>query len=397
MRREPGAAGAGFLLILLGWSTELPKGWTPWQSQAIFVFGFLGAPILGGLIASRRPENPYGWLWLGLGLAFALLSLAEPYAAYTLVVDPGSLPAPRTIVQVLGMGWVLLIILFPFLLLLFPDGRLPSRRWRFLAWPVVTVGAFLLILGPFYPNSDVGSPENPFAASGAVGEAIISLTDAGVCIIFAAIILSALSLVFRFRRATGIERQQIKWFAYAAVVGSGDNIFGGFLSLDLPGVWNALFETATIAGLYLAIGIAVLKYHLYDIDIIINRTLVYGALTATLIVVYLGGVLLLQGVFRVLTGQEQQPQLIIVASTLVIAGLFNPLRHRIQSFIDRRFYRRKYDARRTMEAFSAKLRDETDLDSLSSELLSTVRETVQPAHVSLWLSSGAATKSRRTD
>jgi hypothetical protein len=374
------------LLILLGWSTELPKGWTPWRDQVIGVLGLVGAPILGGFIASRRPGNPYGWLWLGFGMGFALLSLGEPYAAYALVVGPGSLPAPRTVVQVLGLGWVLYIIFAPFLLLLFPDGRLPSRRWRFLVWTVVAAGAVLLVLVPFLPGRSGFAPvENPFGIGGTFGDVVTVLVVAGVFVIFGAIVISALSLVFRFRRTTGIERQQIKWFAYAAVVLGGSVIFSGLLGFDLPGVWDALFETVTIAGLYVAVGIAILKYRLYEIDRIINRTLVYGALTVMLAAVYFGGVTLLQATFRVLTGQEQQPQLVIVASTLVIAALFNPLRRRIQNFIDRRFYRRKYDARKTLDSFSLKLRDETDLEQLNGDLVDVVRETVRPVHVSLWL------------
>jgi two-component system NarL family sensor kinase len=150
------------LLILLGWSTPLPTGWVPWQGQIISTVGFIGAPILGALVASRRPENPYGWLWLGLGLSGALLQLAGSYAAYALVVEPGSLPAPRTVGSVLGVGWGMAFILLPYLLLLFPTGRLPSRRWRPVAWAIVVAGAVLLIIGLFAPgNSGIGPFENP--------------------------------------------------------------------------------------------------------------------------------------------------------------------------------------------------------------------------------------------
>jgi hypothetical protein len=378
--------GLSLLLVFLGWSTPLPKGWIPWQGQIISTVGFMGAPVLGGLIASRRPENLYGWLWLGLGLSAALLQLADSYAAYALVVEPGSLPAPRTVSQVLGMGWGMGIILLPFLLLLFPDGRLPSRRWRPVAWAVLVAGAVLLIVGLFLPGESGLVPfENPLGVEGVVGEAIFFISVAVVFAIFGAIVLSALSLVFRYRRATGVERQQIKWFAYAAVLFGGSLVFGGFLGQDLPGVWDALFETVTFVPLYMAVGVAILRYRLYDIDVLINRTLVYGTLTALLAVVYFGGVTATQAIFRALTGQEEQPQLAIVVSTLVIAALFNPLRRRIQGFIDRRFYRKKYDARKTLEAFSAKLRDETDLDALRGEVVGVVAETMQPAHVSLWL------------
>jgi hypothetical protein len=244
----------------------------------------------------------------------------------------------------------------------------------------------LLISAPFAPGqSGIGPFESPLGVGGVVGEAIVFITADGVFALLAGIVLSALSLVFRYRRAGGVERQQLKWFAFAAVLFGGSLVFSGFLGRDLPGVWDALFETVTFVGVYAAVGVAILRYRLYDIDLIINRTLVYGSLTAMLVLLYLGGVVSLQYAFRTLTGQEQQPQLAVVVSTLVIAALFNPLRRRIQSFIDRRFYRSKYDARKTLEAFSARLRDETDLEALNEELVSVVRETMQPAHVSLWL------------
>ncbi len=271
----------------------------------------------------------------------------------------------------------------PFLLLLFPTGRLPSPRWRFVARAVVVAGVLTLIIGPFQPESGVVDVENPFGVGGILGQAVMGITLVGVLVIFLATILSALSLVFRYRRASGVERQQIKWFAYAAVVFGGLIVFGGFLGRDLPGIWDALSETVTFAVLYVAVGIAILRYRLYEIDRIINRTLVYAVITVTLVAVYLVGVVSLQYLFRTLTGQESQ--LAVVASTLAIAALFGPLRRRIQTFIDRRFYRRKYDAAKTLETFSMKLRDETDLEQLNRELVSVVRETMQPGHVSLWL------------
>jgi hypothetical protein len=227
-------------------------------------------------------------LWLGLGLSAALLQLAGSYAAFALVVEPGSLPAPRTVGQVLGMAWGMGIILLPFLLLLFPTGRLPSRRWRPVVWDVLVAAAVLLIIGPFLPGESIGKFENPFRVGGAVGEALLFISGAVVFTIFGAIILAALSLLLRYRIAGRIERQQIKWFAYAAVLFGGSFIFGGFLGWDLPGVRDALFETVAFMGLYVAVGIAILRYRLYDIDRIINRTLVYGLLTALLALVYFG-------------------------------------------------------------------------------------------------------------
>jgi hypothetical protein len=191
----------------------------------------------------------------------------------------------------------------------------------------------------------------------------------------------------RFRRSRGEERQQLKWFAYAVAVMVV--LFVLWFSLTLVGLVEAgvLVFSLPLVGLPIAVGVAILRHRLYDIDLVINRTLVYGSLTALLGATYLGGVVLLQGAFRVLTGQESQ--LAIVASTLLIAALFIPLRGRVQSFIDRRFYRKKYDAARTLQDFSTRLREKTDLDSLDTELLGVVRETVQPAHVSLWLRPAA--------
>jgi hypothetical protein len=360
------------LLIFLGWSTPLPRGWTPWRDQTVSLLGIIGAPILGGLIASRRPRNAYGWLWLGLGLGLASQSLAQSYGAYALVVEPGTLAAPRTISHVLELGGQVALTLVPLLMLLFPTGRLPSRRWRPLVWISTTAGAVLLFLVLLFENPDQ------------VGGMISIAAFAVVSVIFTSILLSALSIVVRYRRASGAERQQLKWFALAAVL-VGVVIAGHLLFLDLllPEAFLNLLDAASITVLYVAVGIAILRYRLYDIDIIVNRTLVYGALTVTLVLVYVGSVVGLQYILRALTGQESQ--LAIVASTLAIAALFNPLRRRVQAVVDRLFYRRKYDAAKTLEEFSAKLRDETDIDALNGELLAVVRETVQPERVTLWL------------
>jgi hypothetical protein len=203
--------------------------------------------------------------------------------------------------------------------------------------------------------------------------------------LFVAGLGAVISLFVRFRRSRGDERQQIKWFASAAALSLVWIIVFGQSTRGLPEAIVALSSLLVIPSVPIATGIAILRYRLYDIDLIINRTLVYGSLTVMLALLYFGGVSGIQALFGALTGQEEQPQLAIVVSTLIIAALFNPLRRRIQAFIDRRFYRRKYDARKTLEAFSAKLRDETDLDALSDDLVGVVRETMQPTHVSVWL------------
>ena len=354
------------LLIVLGWSTPLPQGRIPWRDQAVSLVGIVGAPILGGLIASRRPKNPYGWLWLVFGSGLALQLLAESYADYALVVDPGSLPAPQTISRVFGLGGPLALAFAPFLLLLFPTGYLPSRRWRPLAGAASTAGAALLTLNLFFASPDK------------VGGTVAAMTVVAASAIFAAIVISALSLVARYRRASGVERQQLKWFALAALV-AASSLVGQLLGEAL---WNLLIA-ATNTALYVAVGVAILRHRLYDIDLLINRALVYGSLTAMLALVYLGGVVGLQYVFRTISGQEST--LAVVASTLAIAALFVPLRRRVQGFVDRRLYRRKYNAAKTLAAFNARLREETDLRTLTDDLVGVTRGTVQPEHVSLWL------------
>jgi len=228
------------LLIILGWSTPLPGGWTPWRDQAVSLVGLIGAPVLGGLIASRRPHNPYGWLWLGFGCGLPLENLAKAYSAYALV-EPGSLVAPRTISHLLELGGPVAFAIAPFLLLLFPTGRLPSRRWRLLAWVAATSGTVVFSLNLLFDRPDQGE--------GAVS--IVTVSAASM--IFAAFVLSALSLVARYRRASGIERQQLKWFALAAVL-AASNFVGLSLGLDRlfgGALWNVL-EAATNTGLYLA-------------------------------------------------------------------------------------------------------------------------------------------------
>jgi hypothetical protein len=353
---------------------------------------FLAFPIVGALIASRRPFNPIGWICLAVGFLFLLLGVSEYYGIYG-VAKPGSVPFPIGVAWLGNWLWMPAVGLFAtYLFMLFPDGRLPSRRWRPLAWlsgAVIVVLSLSFGLAPGPVASLPGKIRNPFGL-----ESFPWLSDAanvGFPLLALCILASVVSLVLCYRRSRDEEREQIKWIAFAASVVGLLFLIGLVISLiygSKPPSWTRLLDTMTAlsyTGVPIAVGFAVLKYRLYDIDVIINRTLVYGSLTAMLALVYFGGVTAAQAIFRTLTGQEQQPQLAIVVSTLVIAALFNPLRRRIQSFIDRRFYRKKYDARKTLEGFSARLRDETNLGALSDELVAVVRETMQPVHVSLWL------------
>jgi len=270
-----------------------------------------------------------------------------------------------------------------FLVLLFPDGMLPSRRWRPLAWAMGTLIAVSLIVVALSPGPIVEFPSvsNPFGVEAATLPGPV--LAAGKLGILACVVATILSLVLRFYRSRGEERLQLKWFTYAATVGFTTPLLLNLLAPAAFEVLGRLLWTLGFLSLPVSIGIAILKYRLYDIDRIINRTLVYGTLTVALALVYLGGVALLQGGLRALTGQEST--LAVVASTLAIAALFVPLRRRVQGFVDRRFYRNKYDARKTLEAFGIRLRDETDLEALGGDLVTVARETVQPASASLWL------------
>jgi hypothetical protein len=233
---------------------------------------------------------------------------------------------------------------------------------------------------------------NPLWVGGTLGGAVEMFGSLGTVVVLACLLVAVILVVARFDGARGAERQQIKWFTYAAAVLLVTLFFSSpVIAWGLPGWMSFPLGIAGLCAIPLAVGIAILRYRLYDIDRIINRTLVYVALTAILAGIYVAGVAASQGFVRALTGQEQS-QLAIVAFTLVIAALFSPLRRRIQSFIDRRFYRRRYDARKTLEAFSVTLRDETDLDALNDDLVGVVRETMQPAHVSLWLRPDTASK-----
>jgi hypothetical protein len=385
-----GALGALLLLI---------NNRAPSPFDAGYALAFVSFLIVGLLIAARRPENPIGWMFCVIGLASAWDFFAQQYAIYALVTRPGALSAgvwmAWTRIWAATAVWALMF----FALLLFPDGRLPSPRWRPFAWFAAGVLVLVGVLFAFEPRrlGDVrlANPMGIERVAGIIelGQSILSPITLGIGLAIAG------SVIVRFRRARGEERQQLEWLAYTA---------GFFLSLSVLRLLNIqllhnrviefvgeILWIVAIAIVPTSVGIAILRYRLYEIDLIINRTLVYGPLTATLVALYAGCIVLLQRAFVGIIGE--QSTLAVVASTLAIAALFNPLRRRIQSFIDRRFYRRKYDARRTLEAFSAKLRDETDFDALNSELVRVVRETMQPAHVSLWLRPDASSKVEKAD
>jgi hypothetical protein len=344
---------------------------------------------VGALIASRRPENAIGWIFCALGLALAVASVASGYADYGLY-GGGPLPAPELAAWLNVWLYILVLFVGPCLLfLLFPDGHPPSARWRPVIWLVAASGAGIFLTLAFSPGEldkyTYPGLANPLAIGGGPGNlltAIESLSD-DVPPIIALVCIAA--MISRFWWSGGRERLQLKWVVYTATLTAMSFLIGFALPASVPrAVEDALFffGLAAFAAIPVAVGVAILQYRLYDIDVLINRTLVYGALTATLVGIYFGSVVLLQYAFRTFTGDSQ---LFIVASTLLIAALFNPLRQRIQSLVDRRFYRQKYDAARTLEAFGRKLRNVTDLEVLGEDLVRAVNETMQPVHASIWL------------
>jgi MFS family permease len=365
----------------------LDRGGDDW-----FTLLAVGYPLAGALVASRQPRNPVGWLLMTIGIFLALGTLADTN------LRSASAPAIGISAWLSEAGWyVWLGCAAVFLPLLFPTGRPPSPRWRPVVWIGVAALVASIAAATFKPHRlDLDTPrqiENPLGIEGAGGffDAVSLLGDLLVSI---AVLLVAASVVVRFRHSRGTERQQLKWFAFAGLIAllgmalamaqvlfgmePGDEGEGGWLeAVGTVGWFTTLF--AIVLAMPVATGMAILRHRLYDIDVVIRRTLVYTALTATLVASYIGTVLLLQLILSPGSG------LAIAASTLAVAALFRPAATRIQRLVDRRFYRRKYDAALTIESFGARVRDEVELDSLSAELRAVAADTMQPAHVSLWL------------
>jgi hypothetical protein len=383
------------LLLVLNLSHPNVPVYSFWAENVLFSVGY---STVGALIVPRMPaENPIGWLFCAIGLLWAVIHFIGEYAIYALLAKPGSLPAGELASWVYSWLWVPGLGLVGFLGLVFPNGRLPSARWRWFA----SLSAFLTFVGAvlaaFSPGPIIlglSAIRNPLGIEG-----LPNAYKPVQALMLVLLAVSVVSLLMRRLYARGVERQQTKWFTYTSAVAASGAILDYIISEPLDLLWLGLVGHALVlvglAGIPIAMGIAITRYRLYEIDLIINRTLVYGSLTATLVALYFVGIVVLQRVFVLFTGQ--QSTLAVVASTLLIAALFTPLRHRIQGFIDRSFYRRKYDARKTLEAFSAQLRNETDLKALSDDLVGVVRETMQPAHVSLWLRSETAPKGEQAD
>lgn len=401
------SAWAAFALCVALWAVALVFGWlsrslessTSWSGGgflpiALFVIALFAFPVTGLLIATRRPGNRIGWLLLAIGLGWGVAN-STSYADYALRLHHPSLPGAVTVAAVGSSAWIVPIGLTgTFLILLFPDGRLPGRRWRAVAWlsaAGIVVGVLSLVLTPGslagagYPHS-----RNPYGIQPLARE--IDAAKLALLVVPVMMVASAAALIVRFRRARGDARQQVKWLAAAAaLVASIYAVVEPLSALLDPGethapAWMVLAQDVALMSFALiptAIGIAVLRHRLFDIDLIVRRTLVYAALVACLAAIYLAGVFVIEGAVRSVTGGSGT--VAVTLSTLAVAAAFQPLRRRIQRVVDRRFYRGAYDAARTLEAFSARMRGEIDLEALSGDVLAVVGDALHPAHAALWL------------
>jgi hypothetical protein len=365
-------------------SHELTSGLATWVP-------FLAFATVGAVILARRPGNRIGWLCLAIGLAITVSFWGSRPVWEVLAVTQGQSSAWVLLTQLGTMAWLgTLLGLLPLLVLLFPTGRLLSRRWRPVAWALgLVLGLYLtarlLTPGPIDPGL-AGNPHNPLGVESAEGFLRLIQTLAAFTVPVLALAALA-SLVLRFRRARGEERQQLKWFTFV-VAAEPVLLLGlaGTAEQRAPELAELVIFPVSISLIPIAIGVAVLKYRLYDIDRVINRALVYGLLTVLLGAVYIAGVFGLGQLLNPVTGESA---LAVAASTLAVAALFQPARRRIQAVVDRRFNRRRYDAAKTIEAFSTRLREQVDLDTLATELLAIVDQTTAPTRVSLWLRPSA--------
>jgi hypothetical protein len=370
--------------LILSVATPLPYVSSGFRGSSVV----LAIPLstVGAIVASRRPENPIGWLFCAAGLGYGLQTLAEEYRIYALLTTAGAFPLGLQAAWLASWLWVpLLGLITVYVFLLFPDGKLPSQQWRPVAWLAgvglaVASAGFAFAPGPLNEFPVVTNPYGvqPWAA------VLDQAAPAGMLTFVLTTLASGASLLLRLRRARPDERQQLKWFAYAAVLSAfAFGVAVGLVLMGRPSAVALIVSVLAFAGLPVAVGIAILRYRLYDIDRIIHRTLVYGLVTALLGGIYTGSVLLLGHAFGGVT--DDPPSWAVAAATLAVATLFQPARHRIQTWVDRRFNRRRYDAAKTVQVFSARLRDQVDLNTLSAELVAVVDETMEPSTVSLWL------------
>jgi MFS family permease len=394
-----GLAGLTLLGLALGfWLGELvsASGWEPRPATATLgavVLATVSAAAVGALVASRRPRHPVGWLLLGVGLALVVTLLVQAYVDYGLLARPGSLPGARYLAGFAYGTALIWVSCAGFVLLLTPTGSLPSPRWRW--WARLAAAAPVMMVLGSVVQPDPLAPDyygNPLAVP-VLARVLAVLAVAGAAVVLASLLVGAGSMVVRFRRARGVERLQLRWLAYAAALAAG-LLLVALVAAFLLANDNLVFMSLALgmALLPLATGAAILRYRLYDIDRIVSRTVAYGLLTVLLGGGYAGVVLGLGQLFG------RQSSLAVAGATLAVAAVFQPARRHIQALVERRFNRRRYDAAGTIAAFSARLRQQVDLDSLTAELLAVVEQAMQPSQASLWLRPphAASTAARAT-
>jgi hypothetical protein len=389
-RRGTWVAGSMLAIFVAGYGVGVPLSVAngKFEQDSSLLLAFAAFMAVGAVIVAHRPGNAVGWIFSAIGLLTATGVLATEYAAYVSRTRPGSPPGVVLAAWYTSWWWYpTLVLVLVFTPLVFPTGRLLSARWR----PVVVVAAAgtaviitLSALQPTLQNEDqpvrnpIGLAGVPDPEEGALGALLFGL-------LLLCSVAAVISVVLRFRRSRGVERQQLKWFTYAAALMSLFLVLSDYL-LPQSGVVEVLYGLV-VALVPVAAGVAVLRYRLYDIDRLVNRTLVYGTLTALLGAGYAGAVLVLGQLFGGVGGDP--PSWAVAGATLAVAALFQPARRRTQAVVDRRFNRRRYDAAETIQAFSTRLRDQIDLDTLSAELLAVVDTTMEPTRVWLWLRPSA--------
>jgi hypothetical protein len=372
--------GAELFLLALNWDTPKPGDFGARWVEIVDSVLLLMFPLMGSLIASKRPTNPIGWLLTGASLVVVTEEFAREYGLYGLATDPGAVPGAAFASWWFQVTWIVSLAALPVLFLLFPNGRLLSRRWR---WTIVAsfipvaivMGPVAFKVWPYRGRDLLVEPDSLSAVRDA--EALIG---PALLILLGMFVVALISMWMRYRRTHVVEKQQIRWLLFTGLFLIVVDVLIDLLISGPPSALEELVGTISISLVPVAIAVAILRHRLYDIDRIINRAIVYAVVTGSLVAVYAGTVFAL-GTMAV--GKDDN--LTVAAATLVAAAAFRPLLRRVQGFVDRRFYRHKYDAQKTIDAFGARLREETDLDELTADLVGVVKVTMQPANVGLWL------------
>jgi hypothetical protein len=367
--------------IPLAWlvlSPDAPTGEASWGFRGFGLINAIGFTTIGTIVALRRPSSVIGWFLLASGLLWSITAFEAEYAVQAIIGRSSALPGGVFAAWLCSWQWTINVGLYPILFVIFPDGRIatPARRAVVAASLVVTVLLAIEMAfrpGPLQLAAFVDNPFTPLPPS-----VIDVVSVAALVITFPMVLIAAGMIVQRFRRSAGIERQQLKWLAYAAV----PVVLIGPLSAIVPGKPIQFLGSIVQLTMPAAIAIAVLRYRLYDIDVLINRTLVYGSTSVAIAVAFFAGLVVLQAVLRPFTAGSD---FAVAVSTLASFALFQPIRRAVQSAVDRSFYRSRYDAVRTLDAFGVRLRDEVDLDAVRADLIEAVQRSVQPAHASVWL------------